>query len=265
MTPLQTLLTSPLPYAALGAAGLLTLVAGLRRRSEHERAQAAQRLSEQEREFAVTGLGAEVAHELAAARLFLKDLVAHAPLEQTDQEIGREEVARLERLLSRLRRLRRAEEPRVELPLLLMVQRALARVPQLQRKRLQLRVNVPAQTGVRAGPQELEMLLVSLLRSAVASAPRGGSVAVRVQPWAQGLLLDVEDDGPGLPGPLGDPGFQPLELLGHGGSGLDLLVAMGVARGHGWRLGWLREQGRTVLRLEVPMDDSLTLHGRSAA
>ena len=265
MTTLQTLLSSPLPYAALGAAGLLTLAAGLRRRSAHERAQATQRLREQEREFAVAGLGAEVAHELAAARLFLRDLVAHAPLEQTDLEIGREEVARLERLLARLRRLRRAEEPREELPLQQMVQRALARVPALQGKRLHLHVDVPAHAGVRAGPQELEMLLVSLLRSAADCAPPEGRVGVRVQSRAQGLLLDVEDDGPGLPGPLGDPGFQPLELLGHGASGLDLLVAMGVARGHGWRLSWLREQERTVLRLEVPMDDSVELHGRSVA
>jgi hypothetical protein len=264
MTP--ALLSASLLFAALGTAGLLGAAVGLRRPWQAARRQARDEgLCEQERDFAVSALSAEVAHELAAARLFLQDLVAHAPLEQTDREIGREEVLRLEKLLARLRRSRRAEEARVEQPLLPVVQRALARVPALRHKRLRVTVELPPGTEVRAGPRGLEMLLVCLLRRAAQTAPASGSLAVRVQQGAPGLLLDVEEAGTEPGEALHAQAFHPLDLLGCGGPGLDLLVAMGVARGQGWRLGWLREDGRTVFRLALPPSDSLLLPARRAA
>jgi len=262
----SSLLSSPLLHAALGMLGLAVALVGLRRGRHALRQRAGQQgLAEQERDFVLTRLSAEVAHELAALRLYLRDIVAHAPLEQVDREIGHDEVARLERLLERLRQVRRAEEPRSAQPLLPAVQRALARVPALRHKRLQVDVDVRARAQVHAAPGGLEMLLVSLLRHAAAAAPACGNVAVRLRPEAAGLLLDVEDDGPALPEPLRGPVFHPLDLLGCGAPGLDLLVALGVAREQAWRLSWMREQGRTVFRLHLPAADRVPLRpGRAA-
>ncbi|MCI0669629.1 MAG: hypothetical protein L0Y64_04125 [Myxococcaceae bacterium] len=71
-----------------------------------------------ERRYAVSVLSAEIAHELATSRLYLQGLVAHAPLEEADREARRDEVARLDRLLGRLRRARNRDGLQAEVPLL---------------------------------------------------------------------------------------------------------------------------------------------------
>jgi nitrogen-specific signal transduction histidine kinase len=109
------------------------------------------------------------------------------------------------------------------------------------------------------------MLLVCLLRRAAEGAPEAGGLTLRVQTAAAGLLLDVEEEGPGLGEALPGAAFHPLDLLACGGPGLDLLVAMGVARAQGWRLSWLRVDGRTVFRLSLPASDCVSLPERRAA
>ena len=249
LSPASTLLALT---AALAGGGLLVTAQGRwrRRRGAGGAGADAWRLARLERDFAVAGLGAEVAHELATSRLFLRDLVARAPLEATDRDIGRDEVERLERLLARLRGLRRAPEALGEQPLLPAVQRALGHLPPREDVRLQVAVEVPADLAVPAGPEALDVLLTSLLRGAAARS--AGHLAVRGRAGPDGAQLEVEDDGAALPAQPGAPGFHPLDLLPLGGAGLELLVALGVARAHGGRLACQREQGRTRVRVQLP-------------
>jgi two-component system OmpR family sensor kinase len=60
--------------------------------------------------------------------------------------------------------------------------------------------------------------------------------------------LSVVDDGPGLPERVAERAFDPFVVLDeHGGSGLGLPIARGIARAHGGDLTY--EKGRFVLRV----------------
>src|SRR5262249_7424966 len=104
-----------LSSAALAALGALLLAKGFQRWRSRRRARHAleQRFAEMERRYAVAVLSAAVAHELVPSRLLLRDMAAHAPLEEEDRQLANEEVARLEKLLARLRRTRHPEAPHV--------------------------------------------------------------------------------------------------------------------------------------------------------
>jgi two-component system, NtrC family, nitrogen regulation sensor histidine kinase NtrY len=106
-----------------------------------------------------------------------------------------------------------------------------------------LRVEVaegPAQP-VRADPDQVEQLLINLVRNAVdAALETGGGVRVGWQadgPWVEVL---VEDDGPGLPARTNL--FVPFFTTKPQGSGIGLVLSRQIAEAHG---GTLRLEGRT--------------------
>jgi signal transduction histidine kinase len=251
MLPTTALAVLSAVLGLLAGAGGAALALGRRARAQ---AEAERRLAEEERRHAVGVLSAEVAHELTAVRLYLQDVLAHAPLEPEDRDIGREELARLERLLAHLRRARREEEAPAPLALRPLAARALSRLAGGGPKRLRTVLDVPAGLEVRGGALGLELLLGALVRNAAAAAPPGGTVAVRAREAGGQLLLAVEDDGPGLPEALrSGPPRHPLQALERGGAGTGLAVARSMARVHQGRLTLARDGGRTVARLELPL------------
>jgi signal transduction histidine kinase len=65
------------------------------------------------------------------------------------------------------------------------------------------------------------------------------------------LVISVHDDGPGLPEGARSAVFERfVSLDGHGGSGLGLPIARGLAEAQGGTLDY--EDGSFVMRLPVP-------------
>src|SRR5690606_17301054 len=76
---------------------------------------------------------------------------------------------------------------------------------------------------VSLNPLVLEQLLLNLVRNAVqAAAPRRVRVAVRVERQDGVVMLDVADDGPGLPDAILAEPFRALSSGREGGTGLGL-------------------------------------------
>jgi two-component system heavy metal sensor histidine kinase CusS len=96
---------------------------------------------------------------------------------------------------------------------------------------------------VRGDRRDLVRMVRNLIDNAVAHAPEGTSVLVRVRRApspgrSDGIMrLDVEDDGPGVPEPLRERIFEPFfrgdSDREHSGAGLGLGIAREVARAHG--------------------------------
>lgn len=77
-------------------------------------------------------------------------------------------------------------------------------------------------------------LLHALYENAVAaSAPRTPRVCTRAHTDGEWTVIQVEDDGPGVPAPLAARIFEPLVTGRSGGTGLGLALARRIAAAHG--------------------------------
>lgn len=107
----------------------------------------------------------------------------------------------------------------------------------------------PSNLRVRAHHGLLTRLFRVLYDNAVAaSAPRHPTIATRA--WREGdrVVIEVQDDGPGIPEAIAAEIFEPLVTARVGGTGLGLALARRVAHAHGGSIELVRktsERGAT--------------------
>ncbi|MCY1032695.1 ATP-binding protein [Corallococcus sp. BB11-1] len=95
------------------------------------------------------------------------------------------------------------------------------------------------QTGVvaRADRDQLTQVLVNLVKNAEeAMTGKGGSLRVRVKGTDADAVIEVEDDGPGIPAEHRARIFEPYFTTKDGGTGLGLAIAARILQEHGGRL-----------------------------
>ena len=109
---------------------------------------------------------------------------------------------------------------------------------------------------VQADADQLEQLLINLVRNAVdAALETEGSVKLSWRVVVNQLHVLVEDEGPGLGGDTGNL-FVPFYTTKPGGSGIGLALCRQIAEGHGGTLtleNRMRRQGARA-RLTIPLD-----------
>ena len=96
--------------------------------------------------------------------------------------------------------------------------------------------------------------VMELLRNAHEAAPAGHAIVVRSRVEDSTVVVDVEDDGPGIPAELLGTVTQPFVTGKHGvrGAGIGLAIVDAVVRVLEGRLLFEREAGRTRIRLVLP-------------
>lgn len=102
---------------------------------------------------------------------------------------------------------------------------------------------------------KLQRVLHNLVRNAAeALSDGGGRCRIIVDRSESGeLIIEVEDDGPGIPSTIRDRIFE--SFASHGkthGIGLGLAVVKSLVEDHGGRVDVESEPGRTVFRVEIP-------------
>ncbi|MGW6393759.1 sensor histidine kinase [Streptomyces sp. NPDC055103] len=123
--------------------------------------------------------------------------------------------------------------------------------------RLELPVDGEAVT-VRADGARLQQVLVNLLANARTHTPPGTKITARVRADGPHALVDVEDDGPGIPPELLSSVFERFargdaSRSRHAGStGLGLAIVRAVALAHGGEVTVASAPGRTVFTVRLP-------------
>jgi PAS domain S-box-containing protein len=209
-------------------------------------------------------LAAGIAHEIKNPLVAIKTFTQLLPRRPGDtrflEEFGRistREIARIQRLLDRLRTLSRpAGAPRhgidVRAPLtdaLDLVQAA------LEEKGLAMTVGLGSEKCMVLGNhQEMEELFLNLLLNAHEATAPGGTISVEVTRGETHVLVAVADNGPGIPPELLERVFEPLFTTTPRGSGLGLAISSGIAQAHGARLRAAnRSTGGAILTVEFPL------------
>jgi signal transduction histidine kinase len=221
-----------------------------------------------EREALVETVAAEIAHEVRYPINFFRSIFSRAnepgtrTLDPEEIDIGCEEVERLERLVSGLRRVSvRRLERRVVSVVDLVAKMELLLRDRLSGRRLEL--SIGESPFVRCDPDQATQVLVNLLSNALDAAGEQGVVGVTWALTGEGAILSVWDDGPGLPS---DPAriFAPWYTTKPRGTGLGLAITHRLARAHGWSIDPERREGRTYFVVRIPIGDLVRLDGRDA-
>ncbi len=212
-----------------------------------------------ERLVAIGEIAAEVAHELRNALQIISANVylAKQDLGKSEPHLGKiERSARLAHgIVDDLMSLARGEPAHAE-PVLLVEILVAAREDLPERSAdYEDRVD-PAQLRVRAHHGLLSRCLHVLYENAIgASAPRTPRIVTRA--WAEEgrFVLEVEDDGPGVPADIASTIFEPLVTARAGGTGLGLALARRVVAAHSGTIALVAQApDRTgaTFRIELP-------------
>ena len=153
----------------------------------------------------------------------------------------RSSANRIERLLEDLLDVDRFDRGELEVerrlvPIAAAVQRAVERVGTADRE-VQVRVE-PADLQAEVDPAQFDRLVENLLANAVRHTPARANILVEARPVDDGLLVVVEDDGPGVPAALRGRVFQPGAAPGIG-VGLALVERFAIV--HGGR-AWVEDR-----------------------
>ncbi|WP_432092375.1 sensor histidine kinase [Streptomyces sp. bgisy100] len=112
---------------------------------------------------------------------------------------------------------------------------------------------------VRGDPERLHQVLVNLLGNARSHTPGGTTVTARVlRPAVGELLLEIDDDGPGIPEGLLPHVFERFARgdasrgRTAGSTGLGLAIVQAVVGAHGGRVAMRSTPGRTVFAVVLP-------------
>jgi two-component system OmpR family sensor kinase len=196
---------------------------------------------------------ADASHEL---RTPLTSVLANLELLQaslSDDEDGRERgemVAsalrssrRMSRLVSDLLILARADAgrttPRRQCDLSEIATAAVLEATPLAGDR-RIELDVDEAVPVLGNPDELHRLVANLIDNAIRHTPDGTRIRIRAGQENGSGVLEISDDGPGLPPGLGDQIFErfvrgsgPADRASDAGTGLGLAIVRAVASSHG--------------------------------
>jgi len=110
---------------------------------------------------------------------------------------------------------------------------------------------------VRCYPGQLNQVFLNLLMNACDAIERDGTIRIRTRPTPDGVRLEFEDDGPGIPADVQNQIFDPFfttKPVG-AGTGLGLSLSHGIIERHGGRISVSSDpEGGTTFVIELPLE-----------
>ena len=128
----------------------------------------------------------------------------------------------------------------------------------------ELRIENDRPLRVEGNPDELHRMVVNLLDNAVRHTPPGSRIDLRLHAAGRYAVVEVGDDGPGIPAALREEVFDrfvrgdgPADTVRASGSGLGLAIVRAVADSHGGSATVTEsESGGALFRVRIPLSKS---------
>jgi signal transduction histidine kinase len=171
------------------------------------------------------------------------------------------EAYRARDITQRLLALARPDASPVSRVVLLTLLQELQRVTrhQLERRNVRLEIEAPAGLAVRGNSGELLQALVNLVLNARDACPAGKCVRIGATRQGSAAVIDVDDEGPGVPSELVERIFEPFFTTkppGEG-TGLGLSLVAAIVEGHGGSIVVTHSPaGGARFRVRIPVDPS---------
>jgi PAS domain S-box-containing protein len=227
-----------------------------------ERKQHEQRLRDQAALISLGEMAAVIAHEvrnpLAGIRGGVQLLASALPEESDSSQFIADIVARIDSLnavigdLLSFARLRDLKLARIEMsPLLSDVVRSLRYDPALVG--ISWDVHVDDDLAIEGDVDQLRLVFTNLALNAAQATAANGTVTVIARMDGDRSVIEIADEGPGIPTELGDRVFEPFFTTKHRGTGLGLPTAKRIVEAHGGTLTLQPASQRgTVARVVLP-------------
>lgn len=212
--------------------------------------------SARERLAAIGEIAAEIAHEL---RNMLQIISANVYLAKQDPTGAEPHLAKIEKnarlahaIVDDLMALARGEPAHAE-PVLLAEVLVAARDSLPPPGASFEDALVPTDVRVRAHLGLVSRMFHALYENAVAaSAPNKPVIVTRARADAGRVIVEVADDGPGVPADIAPRLFEPLVTAREGGTGLGLALARRVAAAHAGSIALVPSERGATFRIELP-------------
>ncbi len=227
------------------------------------------RLAETERLAAVGELVAGVAHEVnnplctisAFGQLLQRDAALDAEQRESVDVICSETQRASQVLRDLLTFARRSEGESATIQLNDLVERTMRlRLYEMESLGITAEYDLSADLPLTCGdPRQIQQVLLNLVMNAIqAMEPRrGGVLAIRSFAEDERVILEVSDNGPGIPEQVRAHVFEPFYTTKSSGTGLGLSVSYGIVASHGGEISIVRTgEGGTTFRIAFP-----TLYG----
>jgi two-component system, OmpR family, sensor kinase len=129
----------------------------------------------------------------------------------------------------------------------------------------ELRIENERALPVEGNPDELHRMVLNLLDNAVRHTPPGAKVELRLRASGRDAVVEVADDGPGVPAEKREQIFDrfvradgPADTAPRGGSGLGLAIVRAVATSHGGSVEATESEqgGGALFRIRLPLAKS---------
>lgn len=155
--------------------------------------------------------------------------------EKAERHLSRlaEQIALSSRIIREILDLARDVPPALESIRVLAVLARVARDMEIE-EALRINARIPEDYEFDLDPGQLRQLFANLITNAVQASPEGASgVEITLEEHTDGLMIIVEDDGPGIPNHLRSKIFEPLFTTRMRGVGFGLALCRRIVENHG--------------------------------
>ncbi len=227
-------------------------------RDSHEQIRRADRLSALGQMAA--GLAHELRNPLASVKGAFEIVAAKIPPgtpEAEFAEIGTRELGRLEALLQQFLNYARPRPPEFRQARLDDVVAHVVGLlgPEAERAGVEMRVDsLQAVPPLLVDVEQIEQVFLNVLLNAIQASPRGGRVRVRADRDGDHAVIDVLDEGPGIPPEHRARVFDPFFTTKEKGTGLGLAVSARIVAAHRGDIEVRAASGGgTCMRIRLPL------------